>query len=162
MHVTTLHPSTPKLMLNVEIGDHAVRLRRKCGCALDQVGLIDHLHTIRSYEKLTSEGMQFTGSDLLRLLDEALPEQFGGGPTDYQMVEQEIDGLSRVSLLVHPRLGDIDESAVIETALASLGGGGQGRPMMSRWWREGSVLRVERREPHLSAAGKVLHLHVRR
>ncbi|MDF1552411.1 MAG: hypothetical protein P1P84_05080 [Deferrisomatales bacterium] len=162
IHVTTLHPSTPKLMLNVEIGDYAVPSRRSCGCALGEVGLVDHLHTIRSYEKLTSEGMQFLGSDLLELLEQTLPSRFGGGPTDYQLVEEEVGGLARVRLLVSPHLGELDESALIETALASLRTGGQGRGMMSRWWQEGGVLRVERREPYLTAALKVLPLHVRR
>ena len=70
-----------------------------------ELGMHTHLHTIRSYEKLTSEGMNFLGSDLLRLIDEALPGRFGGAPTDYQFVEREDErGLPRVDLRISPRI----------------------------------------------------------
>jgi len=162
IYVSTLHPSTPKLMLNVEIGDHATPSRRECGCPLGAIGFAEHLDTIRSYEKLTSEGMHFVNSDILELLEKTLPERFGGGPTDYQLVEEEVEGLSRVSLLARPSLGDLDEKAVIEAVLASFRSAGEGHALMSRWWREGAVLRVERRDPHVTSAQKVPALHVRR
>jgi len=161
LFVTTLHPATPKLMLNVEIGDYAVRSRRRCSCVLGEVGLTEHLHTIRSYEKLTSEGMHFLGSDLLELLERVLPQRFGGGPNDYQLVEEEIDGLARVTLVVSPDVGSVRESEVIEAVLGALQRGGQGRAMMSQWWRDGSTLNVERREPFVTGAAKVLPLHVK-
>jgi len=78
-------------------------------------GYRTHLHSIRSYEKLTSEGMNFVGSDLLAVIETVLPSRFGGGPPDYQLVEEEVDGLPKVSVYVSPRLGDIDEAAVVET-----------------------------------------------
>ena len=161
LFVTTLHPATPKVMLNVEIGDYAVRSNRKCECALGGVGFDEHLHTIRSYEKLTSEGMHFLGSDLLKLLEHVLPERFGGGANDYQLVEEEVEGLARVSLLVSPRLGPIAESEIVEVFFRYLQAGGQGRAMMSQWWEDGSTLSVERREPEATGAAKVLPLHIR-
>ena len=160
--VTTLHPATPKLMLNVEIGDYAERSSRHCECALGQAGFGEHLHTIRSYEKLTSEGMHFVGSELMNLLENVLPRRFGGGANDYQLVEEEFDGLARVSLLVSPSVGPVSESEIRELVLDSLGQGGQGRAMMSQWWKESATLRVERREPLPTGAAKVLPLHVRK
>ncbi len=68
---------------------------RKCGCALGELGMHTTLHSIRSYEKLTSAGVTFIGSDLYTLLETVLPSQFGGGPSDYQLMEEEIDGLPR-------------------------------------------------------------------
>ena len=162
LHVTTLHPATPKLMLNVEIGDYAVRSGRSCSCALGKAGFRDHLHTIRSYEKLTSEGMHFLGSDLLDLLERVLPQRFGGGANDYQLLEEEVEGLSRVSLLVSPSLGPLGESQIREVFFETLGAGGQGRAMMAQWWKEGMTLRIERREPMATGAAKVLPLHIRR
>lgn len=158
--VSTLHPATPKLMLNVEIGDYAVQSRRRCDCALGRSGFDDHLHAIRSYEKLTSEGMHFLGSDLLNLLERVLPRRFGGGANDYQLLEEEVDGLSRVSLLVSPRVGPVPESEILEFVHEVLGEGGQGRAMMSQWWKEGETLEVKRREPLATSAAKVLPLHV--
>jgi hypothetical protein len=37
--------------------------------------------------------MTFLGHDLIRPVEEVLPAQFGGGPTDYQSVEVERGGL---------------------------------------------------------------------
>ena len=53
----------------------------------EALGYTTHIHTIRSWEKLTSEGMTFCGHDLIRLIEEVLPARFGGRPTDYQFVE---------------------------------------------------------------------------
>ena len=101
---TTLVPSTPKLMLNVESDDFGEIGERACGCLLDRLGLSVHLHTIRSHEKLTSEGMNFIGHDLIRLVEEVLPSRFRGAPTDFQFVEDETpEGLPQVRLLVSPR-----------------------------------------------------------
>lgn len=70
---TTLDPSTPKLMLNVESDDYAEWVERDCGCLLGTLGLRRHMHTIRSHEKLTSEGLNFLGHDLIRLVEEDRP-----------------------------------------------------------------------------------------
>ena len=35
--------------------------------------------------------MTFLDSDVIRVLEEVLPARFGGGPTDFQLVEQEDD-----------------------------------------------------------------------
>ncbi len=70
--------------------------------------------------------------------------------------------LARVSLLVSPSVGPVGESEIRELVLDSLGRGGQGRAMMSQWWKESATLKVERREPLPTGAAKVLPLHVRK
>jgi hypothetical protein len=157
---TTLVSSTPKLMLNVESDDFGELCERSCGCLLDQLGLGLHLHTIRSHEKLTSEGMNFLGHDLIRLLEEVLPSRFQGAPTDFQFVEDETpDGLPEVRLLVSPRVGDINQDEVAGAVIDFLndlpGAGGA----FGERWREGGTLRVLRREPYATQASKVLALH---
>lgn len=117
---TTLLPTSPKVMLNVESGDYATRVDRHCGCGALPQGFRQHLHTIRSYEELTSEGMNFLGGDLLTLVEQVLPARFGGRPTDYQFVERESDGLPRVSLVVHPAVGQLDDEQVIRVVLEFL------------------------------------------
>jgi hypothetical protein len=161
---STLHPAVPKVMVNVELGDYGVMSRRSCGCPFDRLGFRQHLHTIRSYEKLTSEGMHFVGTELLRLVEEVLPDRFGGDPTDYQLVEEEEpSGLPRVSLVVSPRVGKVDADQVIATALEVLasgaGGNGAGR-VMAHQWRDAGTLQVVRREPYATMAAKILPLHV--
>jgi hypothetical protein len=157
---TTLATSTPKLMLNVESDDYGEIGTRACGCPLHRLGLDLHLHTIRSHEKLTSEGMNFLGHDLIRLIEEVLPGWFGGGPTDYQLVEDEDErGLPVVQLVISPRLGPLQDEAVVNVAIAYLnvaqGGGG----IYGERWRDARALRVVRQEPYTTSASKVLALH---
>jgi hypothetical protein len=160
---STVHPAVPKVMLNVELGDYGVLEERACGCAFDGLGFRQHLHTIRSYEKLTSEGVHFVGTELLRLVEEVLPARFGGHATDYQVLEEEEAGLPRVSLVVSPSVGAIDEASVIGTVLAVLaadGGGARGNRAMAAHWRDAGLLRVVRRAPLATTAAKILPLHV--
>jgi hypothetical protein len=155
---TTLLAASPKLMLNVESGDFGVRERHACGCGVVAGRLDVHLHTIRSYEKLTSEGMSFLGGELVRLVEHVLPSRFGGLPTDYQFVEREQDGLPRVSLIVRPAVGDIDDEQVLHAVLDFLRDRGPGQEMMVGVWSQSGTLRIVRGEPHETPGGKVLAL----
>ncbi len=156
---TTVLTSCPKLMLNVELGDYATVTTRNCGCLLGQLGFDTHLHDVRSWEKLNSAGVTFLGTELIALVEDTLPARFGGHAMDYQFVEAEEHGLPTVRLLVHPRLGAIDDNAVLDTVLTALrecpGGG-----LMSDTWRESGTLRVVRAEPHITGAFKLLPLHI--
>ncbi|MBT8337491.1 MAG: hypothetical protein KJO11_12870 [Gemmatimonadetes bacterium] len=152
---TTLLTSTPKLMFNVESGDYGVVEERDCGCGVLPAEFGRHLHTIRSYEKLTSEGMHFMGPDLLTLLEQTLPGRFGGYPTDYQLVEAEREGLPVVRLLVSPSVGDVDDREVVETTLSFLRSRGIGPTLMAEVWENGSTLEVVRAQPHVTGAGKI-------
>jgi hypothetical protein len=156
---TAMLTSSPKVMLNVQSGDYGVLEQRECGCLLERVGLTTHVRNVRSYEKLTSNGVMFMGSMLHELLEETLPARFGGGPLDYQLVEEEEDGLPMVSIVVSPRVGDVADADVIEVFSESLGFADWSRRMVDTW-REAGTLRVQRREPYLTAAGKILPLHV--
>jgi phenylacetate-coenzyme A ligase PaaK-like adenylate-forming protein len=155
LYLTTLLTSTPKIMINMDSGDQGVLSRRRCGCLLEQAGLDIHLHTIRSYEKLTSEGMHFLGGDLLSLLEQVLPSRFGGRPTDYQFVEREQRGLTKVSLVVSPSVGELDSEEVVRTMLEYLRQRGIGQRLMAEVWSTGATLQVVRGDPHVTTAGKI-------
>ena len=156
---STLTTSAPKLMLNVESGDYAVLQERDCGCLWDELGFKLHIHQVRSYEKLTSQGVMFMDSMLHELLEDVLPARFGGGPIDYQLVEEEEDGIPRVSVLVSPRLGPVDEAAVVDIVLKSLSFADWSR-RGANLWRQSDTLRVRRQEPYATTSGKVLPLHI--
>ncbi len=160
--LTTLFPGCPKTMLNVESDDYGVLEKRSCGCPLEAVGFEQHLHTIRSYGKLTSEGMTFIGSDLLKLIEEILPSKFGGYPTDYQFLEEEKGGLQKVSILVSQRVGNVDETKLIKTVLQTLCSYNSANKMMADFWQEGQTLQVVRCEPYATGAAKILPLHILR
>jgi len=157
--ITSLALNSRLILLNLSLGDQAVLTRRRCGCALEELGWPVHLHTIRSHEKLTAGGMTFLDSDVIRVLEDVLPRQFGGGPTHYQLIEEETpEGKPQMRLLVHPSLGPLDEDAVAETFLAAVGHGSGGERIMGEVWRQGNYLRVERAAPRATGSGKILHL----
>lgn len=158
---TTLHPSCPLLMLNVATDDYAVVEERNCDCPIGEAGLRRHIRDIRSYEKLNSEGMTFFGIDLYHLVEDVLPARFGGQPTDYQLQETEQNGLTRVNIVVHPRIGPVEDEVVISTVGHALRKVPDGE-MMTRHWQDGETFRVVRRTPASTAASKILPLHVPR
>ena len=155
--LTAFRPACPKVLLNAEIGDYAVLETRQCGCLFDEVGYFTHLHTIRSFEKLTGIGMTILGGDLFRVLEETLPSRFGGAVTDYQLIEeQDANGLPRYMLLVSPDVGALDERRLVATFLDELGGLRSHYRFMTNLWREADIVRVQRRRPLPTARGKVL------
>ena len=157
--VSSLRPTAPVIFLNVSMGDRAALGPRACGCPLDSLGWTTHLHGIQSFEKLTAGGMTFLDSSVMRVLDEVLPARFGGGPTDYQILEEEgDDGVSRVTLLVHPAIGPLSADAVADAFLTAIGCGSGAERAMELHWRAAKLLRVERRSPLATTTGKILHL----
>jgi hypothetical protein len=159
---TTLLPSSPKLMLNVDVGDYGKLDEEPCGCALGELGFKLGISGVGSYDKLTSEGDTFLGSDLITLVEETLPAGFGGRSTDYQLVEEEEEsGLPKVSIVVSPRLGEVDEEEIVATVLRALRANPDTR-QMAEIWRDGRTLRVARREPSVTSGSKILPLHVAR
>jgi len=159
---TTLYPSASRLQLNVENGDYATMERRDCGCALEKVGLTLHLHHIRSYEKFTSEGMNYFYADLFQLVEETLPSEFGGGPGDYQLVEEEdSNGQTRLSLLVDPDVKNLNEERLVSRLHEALAQGSRGNRFMSKLWQDAGTFRIKREIPFASPRGKILPLHIR-
>ncbi|MGH7824584.1 MAG: hypothetical protein ACREQ7_05355 [Candidatus Binatia bacterium] len=159
---TTLYPST-RLLLNVANGDYAALERRDCGCALEKAGLTLHLHQIRSFEKFTSEGMNYFYGDLFELFEKTLPSEFGGGPGDYQLVEEE-DGnaQTRLTLVVHPAAGELDECKVLARVRDAFSNGSRGNRFMAAVWESAGTFRVRREVPYASPRGKILPLHIAR
>jgi hypothetical protein len=159
--VSSLRRTAPLILLNVSMGDEAVVTERRCGCALDELGWRVHLHSIRSYEKLTAGGMTFLDKDIIPVLEDWLPARFGGGPTDYQLVEDSsAEGEAMVRLLVHPAVGPLDPAVVAEAFLTRIGAGPGATRVMGLVWQEAQLLRVERCPPIMTSSGKILHLHV--
>jgi hypothetical protein len=160
LHLTTIFPSCPKVMLNVDTGDCGDLAQMPCGCEFGKLGFHLHLQHIRSYEKLTSEGILLPASEVVRLVEEVLPAAFGGGPTDYQLVEDGRDGLPVVRIVVSPRIGALDESAVVAAVLAAIRATGAGGRLTAGQLAQARSLTLMRREPFRSAVGKMLPLFV--
>jgi hypothetical protein len=161
--VSSLRPATAMVFLNVSLGDLGTLSPRSCGCPLDSLGWPVHLHSVRSYEKLTAAGMTFLDTDVIRVLEEILPARFGGGPTHYQLVEDSgSTGEPRLRLLIDPAVGPVSEDDVIQAFLIAIAPNSGAERVMSMAWARAGVLRVERRPPITEASGKILHLHMQR
>ncbi len=157
--ISSLRSTTPIILLNVSMGDRAEITERRCGCPLETLGWRTHLRTIRSYEKLTAGGVTFEDQEIIPLLEEILPRHFGGGPTDYQLVEEEAeDGQPQLRLLVHPSVGPVDPAEVSRAFLDGIGSSSETKRDMAVLWRRADFLRVERKIPQRTASGKILHL----
>jgi hypothetical protein len=156
---TSLARSAPLLLLNASLGDQAALAPRACGCPLEAVGWRRHLHTVRSFEKLTIAGMSLLDADLVAVLDQVLPARLGGGPTHYQLIEEQgPDGQPQLRLLVDPAVGPLDPDAVAEAFLAAVGRGAGIERITGLTWRAGGFLTVERRPPESRRGDKILHL----
>lgn len=161
--LTTLHPGAPRFLLNVENGDYATLTTSNCGCPLEQIGFTQHVHTVRSFEKLTSEGMNYFGTDLVELVENALPAEFGGGPGDYQLVEEEDEtGRTRVILVVDPAVGALDEAHVLARLHLALSRGSRDRRFMATIWHDAGSYKMRRETPRASIRGKIPPLRVKR
>lgn len=159
---TSLLPSASKLLLNVESDDFGEVEERDCGCALGELGFRRHLRHVRSFGKLTGEGVTLVGSEMEQVLEEVLPARFGGTPLDYQLLEEEDEqAFSRLSLIVSPDVAIDNEEAVIEVVLEALSRSSPAANLAQGLWHQAGTLRVRREVPQWTSRGKLLPLHSR-
>jgi len=159
---TSLLTSAPKLLLNVESDDYGTVDQRSCGCTWETLGFRTHLREIRSFRKLTGEGVTLVGSDMERILDELLPARYGGSPLDYQFAEEEdAGGFTRLTLRVAPHVALPDEGDVVEFVLRALEQAGGGASVAQALWRKAGTLRLRREQPTMTVRGKMLPLDLR-
>ena len=160
---TSLLPSAPCILLNVEVDDYGIVESRSCGCLLGEAGFGVHLRQIRSYRKLTGEGVTLVGGDVERILEEVLPARLGGHPHHFQLQEREdAEGFTRLVLVVHPQVDLTDEREVVETVYQALARAGAMEDHARAVWSQAGSIRVERSEPRWSRRGKLHPLLVDR
>lgn len=160
---TTLRPTSGRLLLNVEIDDFGTIERRACGCPFEALGFGTHMWGIRSYRKLTGEGINLIDGEMVRILEEVLPARFGGEPHDYQLHEQEdAEGFTRLVLIVAPRIELPGEAEVIAHVLDTLAAGNVYADSAREHWHQARTFRVERGEPKWVGRGKFPPLVVHR
>ena len=165
---SSLLPAAPRILLNVESEDYGLIEQRHCGCKLAELGYTEHIYNIRSFGWFRAEGQRVFVTDLVKLMEEVLPAEFGGSPTDYQFLEEEDErGFTRVSLAASPTVGSIDENALIATVLRELGKGlGYEKKETYREaaevWSQANTLQVKRMMPGTTAEEQVLPLHIKK
>ena len=120
-----------------------------------------HIRDVRSYTKLVGEGVTLIGNEMVRILEHVLPSRFGGSALDYQLIEEEDEhGLTRLSLLVSPRVGTIAEQDVIGELHRALRESSAAGGVASAQWRQSDSIRIRREEPVWTSRGKLMPLHI--
>lgn len=154
-NLTTLMETAPKVMLNFQCDDYGIVEERSCGCPLDTYGFTTHLREIRSYSKMLGEAVTLIGNEMLRILEDVLPACFGGTPLDYQLLEAEDEhGLTRLYLVIHPRIQIQDEQAVIGAVLDGMRASSPTADAARAMWQHAQTIRIKRAEPQITARGK--------
>ena len=152
---TGLRRASPKVLLNTEIGDSAVIGTNSAPVTAPEYNV--NLHTIRSFRKVTLWGTSFAVADLYHLVEETLPDRFGGGPHAYQLVEEEEPGgLTHLKLFISPEVGSVEETVVRQVFLAELRKQRHYYDSMVNLLSQADALRIERRSPIRTARGKLL------
>ncbi|MGH7695903.1 MAG: hypothetical protein ACRENH_13030, partial [Gemmatimonadaceae bacterium] len=135
---------------------------RECGCPFGAIGFTTHIRDIRSFRKLTGEGVTLVGSHVESILEEDLPAKFGGSPLDYQLIEEEDEqGFTRLTILVSPTVPRADEHAVVAEMQAALRRRGGAAELSRELWTQASTFRVRREAPRLTSRGKMMPLQPR-
>jgi hypothetical protein len=105
--------------------------------------------------------MTFYGAGLICLTEEILPSKFGGNSLDYQLVEEDDKrGVSGLVVYVSPKVGNIDESKIIETILKELKKGGDSQRVMAETWAQLGTIKIKRNYPLFTKTGKLYPLHI--
>jgi len=156
-YLTSLRFLATKILLNVESDDYGIVEERACGCPFGELGFRRHVRRIRSFGKLTGEGVTLVGTEMVRILEEVLPGRFAASPQDFQLVEEEDDatGFTRLTLLVHPRLEIPREQDVIDAMLEALTRSSISADLARTFWQQADTFRIRREEPTWTAPGKM-------
>lgn len=158
---TTLLPMAPNLFINAEMDDAGNVEPARCECSYTALGLCQQISDIGSYGKLTGQGMTLIGTQVVQVLEEVLPARFGGGPTDFQLVEREGERQTQLVLRVSPRVPVKSTDEVKDVFLREIRRF-QGGASASRMWWHSDGFEVVRAEPLATMRGKVLSLHLLR
>jgi hypothetical protein len=126
--MSALAANAPRVIVNVENDDYGDVYRddQPCSCEIGRLGMRTRLSDVRGMSKVVTGGTTVPGAVFQRMVDEVLPRKFGGGPSDYQFVEEETGGPTIVTLRIDPRIGPVDEgvaAALVRDVLESTDAG---------------------------------------
>jgi hypothetical protein len=156
---TNLLPFAARFLINAEMDDAGILEPVTCDCEYARAGMNLRIRDIYSYGKLTGQGITLMGSDIVSILENALPQRFGGGPGDYQLVEYDGDRQAQVELRISSRTGVRSPAAVRDSLLHEIRGC-YGGSLASRVWTHSGGLQAIIAEPFATRGGKVLPLHL--
>lgn len=153
---TTISPHTGKLLLNTELGDFGEVQTVACPCLFGQLGMNVLVSNVRSFDKLTGEGMSLLSNTLEEILSE-LVLRAGGGPDDFQFWEEaDQKGLARLIIAISPGVPNVRESEFRTEILRKLQWKDHASGIASEFWRQAGTLQIVRAEPVISKGFKLI------
>jgi hypothetical protein len=154
---TSLSATPRAVMINVENDDYGTITReaQPCSCLWGQLGSMTSIRDIRGMTKVVAGGVTVAGEVLERLVDQVLPATVGGTPLDYQFAELDADDRGLLALRVDPRLGALDEAAVLDVVVRELEQKEMGR-LASAVWVPGASIKILRAPAVAAPSGKTL------
>jgi len=156
---TTLLPTAPLVLINLEVNDSGILERASCDCEFSRIGLHWRIRDIFSFGKMTGHGMTLIGTELVRVLEHVLPARLGGHPGDFQLIEHEGSAQTSLELRVSPRVLGSSADKIRECFLEEIrlvyGGA-----LAGRVWRHAEAIEVVLAEPVTTSSGKINPLHL--
>jgi hypothetical protein len=154
--LTTLSSNTGKVLFNTELGDFGIMEERDCDCLYGKTGMNVHISKVRSFDKLTGEGMTILSSVLHEVVAEVV-EHAGGGPDDYQISQKQDDcGIVKLTISISPVVPSFDEKHFANAILEKLKTRGPAANIASRFWQQAKTIQVVRAYPEISKGFKLL------
>jgi len=155
LHFTSLLPYAANFFINVEMDDEGTIEPVTCNCVFSRIGFTRRIRHIAAFGKLTPQGMNFHGTELVPVLEEVLPARFGGRPGDYQLVECEAPNKqTELRLHISPRVGLTDPERVRDAFVEHMRPR-RGGALATRLWLHSNGVRAVISEPHATPTGKV-------
>lgn len=154
---TSLSLAAPKVLLNVELGDHGLLRQQACDCALGREGLAWRVAEVHSPAKIALEGVKIGEVDFTALVA-AVVRDLGGGADDFQIwLGDGANGGARPTVVLSPQTR-IEPAALrdgLRRRLPALAGGGA---LAAALWCDGGALAVERLPLRLGPDAKMRRL----
>lgn len=155
LHFTSLAPYAHIVLINFEVDDSGEVLEARCDCLYSRLGYRTLVTDMNSFGKVSPLGMTFHAQELQNILELRIPERFGGGPGDYQLVECEgPDSQTQLVLHVSPRVNP-SEPAAIGRYFLELMRPRYGGALATRAWVHAGGIKVVVAEPYKNLRGKV-------
>jgi phenylacetate-coenzyme A ligase PaaK-like adenylate-forming protein len=153
LYATSLLPQSARIFINAEIGDTGVIESATCDCLFSKLGFDLQVRDIAAISKVTAQGVTIEISELVPLLEEALPARFGGHPGDYQLCETEAGSQTELVLRISPGVSKASAEEILTHFLGEVkcvyGGS-----LSVVSWLHSSGIRAEVAPPILAATGK--------
>jgi len=156
---TTLLPSAPLVLINFEVNDSGILERANCDCEFSRIGFHWRIRDIFSFGKMTGHGVTLMGTEMVRVLEHALPTRLGGRPGDFQLIEHEGSAQTTLELRVSPRVRGSSPDKIRECFLEEIrlvyGG-----VLAGRVWKHAEAVQIVVAEPVTTSSGKINLLHL--